>query len=159
MRHLCLAALSLAVLAQPAAAQQSGSPMGDIMDMTRFVGRPSQWAATIPAPLAGLTPVSRKWIAAETTRQIEAPRSAVDVAMAVDAALDKDIRRVALDKRVKPQDISSAIVLRVMMGAKAAATRDAKTDPKGGERLAEANANYRDAMALQSQVSLALATK
>lgn len=167
MRRLILASVAALSLAPSlAAAQHSGSPTADLLDLAIKTGQNTQWSATVPAPLAGLSRETRAWMRDEAERQAETPRSAVEVAMAVDAAVGQDLARMARDKRYHPQDVSSAVLLTIMNNARSALMRELKAVRKAGEddtvaaqRLSIAEANRREAMELQSPVSVALATR
>lgn len=174
MRHLrpaCVAAIAAALFAPSLAAAQdingSGSPMGDLQDLNRFATRGfmNQWSATRPARLESLSPAGKKWLKAQVARQATAPRPAVDVAADVDQALPADIKELAREQDVRPQDVSRALVLKIMMDTKnalAIAAHRARNVPEKGapgwdERIAQAEANRRAAVDMQSDVSMALA--
>lgn len=168
MRYLGVvsaAALSLAALASPALAQQSGSPMADLLDKARLANRGPllQWSATRPSALAGLSRSSRDWIKAEVQRQAQSPRTPLEVALEVDAALKKDIHRMAKDKRVHDDDVSGAILIKLMkdteLALKVQAMRAGQAEQQQwASRIDAARSNVRTAIEMQSDVSLALAT-
>jgi hypothetical protein len=166
MRYFGLASvMTLAVLAPlPAAAQQAGTPMGDIQDLNRFATRGfmNQWSATRPAALSGLSQASRRWIKAEVQRQAETPRPVSAVAADIDTVLARDIRMMARSDRVKPRDVSGAILLKVLVDTHNALIREAKRAPDASgersweDRITESDLNVREAMAMHSEVAVAL---
>jgi hypothetical protein len=174
MRRLglaCLAAVSLAAFAPSLAAAQdingSGSPMADLQDLNRFATRGfmNQWSATRPARLSGLSPAGKKWLKKQVERQALTPRSPAEVAFDVDQALPRDIKELAREQGVRPQDVSRALVLKVMIDTKNALSLAAwrahhvaqKGAPGWDERIAQAEVNRRAAVTMQSDVSMALA--
>jgi hypothetical protein len=171
MRYLGLA-LVLAVAAPSAALAQhtsgGGTPMGDLQDLNRFATRGfmNQWSATRPTSLSGFSPEAKAWLKDQVQIQAESPRPVEAVAAAVDAELGEAIREAARDEKAKPQDISRAIVLKIMLDTKSALAREArrvKNFPEPGQasweaRIARAEADRRAAMKMQSGTSLALAT-
>jgi hypothetical protein len=170
-RLACLAAISFVALAPSFASAQdingSGSPMADLQDLNRFATRGfmNQWSATRPARLSGLSPAGKKWLKAQVARQAVSPRSPIEVAVDVDQALPGDIKELAREQGVRPQDVSRALVLKVMIDTKnalsVAAWQSHHVAPKGtpgwDERIAQAEANRRAAVTMQSDVSMALA--
>lgn len=164
-----LVALSLVAL-QPssAAAQQAGTPMGDLMDLNRFATRGvwNQWMATRPTHLSGMSPAATEWLKEQVQLQAEAPRPVPDVAAAVDETLGDAIREAAKNEGVRPDDVSQAIVLRIMLDTKSALAREARRvkgvaepgKPSWDERIARADADRKAAMELQSTASMALAS-
>jgi hypothetical protein len=172
MRYLGLVLAGLTVaLAAPAAAQHSaggGTPMGDLMDLNQFATRGfmNQWSATRPTHLSGMSPSAEAWLDAQVQIQAETPRSPQEVAAAIDATLGEAIDEAAKAEGVRPRDVSRALVLKVMLDTKSALAREARRvggvaapgAPSWEERLAQADANRRAALALQSTTSLALAT-
>jgi hypothetical protein len=168
MRKLALVSFAALMLAPAlAAAQQSGSPMGDIQDMNRLAtrGTMTQWAATRPAQTGGLAPETQVWLADATQRQLTKPVDAKTLADQIDATLGADIKRVARDKDVKPRDLSRALLLKVMMDAKWSIERELKAAkasndpdlPKIQARLDEAEANRKAAVGMQTQKSQQIA--
>jgi hypothetical protein len=145
----------------------SGSPMGDLQDLNRFAtrGYMNQWMATRPARLSNLSYAGKRWLKAEIARQAEAPRSPAEVAVDIDANMARDIKELARTENQRPADISRALVMKVMLDAKTAlalaAWRAHRIDepgkPSWNDRLAQADANRREAMKMQSDASLMLA--
>lgn len=170
MRYFSLlSALALSVAAlQPlqAAAQQSGSPMADLLDTARRATDPVQWAATRPTPLSNLTRAARDWIKAETQRQADAPRPTIQVSISIDEALDRPMGRLARDMGVHKRDVSNAILLKIMIDAQtilALEQREARRtqastagDQEMAARLARAEVDRKEAMDVQSDTSLSL---
>lgn len=168
MRRLALVSFAALMLAPAvAAAQQSGSPMGDIQDMNRLAtrGTMTQWAATRPAQAGGLAPETQTWLADATQRQIAHPIDARTLADQIDSTLGADLKRVARDKDVKPRDLSRALLLKVMMDAKWSIEREykaakASNDPdldKVKARLDQAEENRKAAVSMQTQKSQQIA--
>jgi hypothetical protein len=179
MRRIALASLAaLAFAPAPASAQMvggapaldingSGSPMADLQDLNRFATRGylNQWMATRPARLSNLSPAGRKWLKAEIARQAQAPRSPAEVAVDVDANMARDIKELARTENQRAADVSRALVMKIMLDTKTAlalaAWRAHRVDepgkPSWNERLAQADANKREAMKMQSDASLMLA--
>ena len=167
MRYLAASALALCLAASPAAAQHSSggsTPMGDLMNLNQFATRGfmNQWAATRPAARSGLSRASRTFIKAEVQRQAESPRPVSEVAASIDEVLGKDIHRVARSERADPKDVSGAILLKVLVDTHNALAREARRVPDASgprpwdERIAEADLNVREAIAMQSELSVAM---
>ena len=167
-----LAFSAMALSPTLAAAQHSsgeGTPMGDLLDLNRFATRGvwNQWAATRPAALSGLSKPSRDWIKAEVQRQAVSPRRPIQVAIDIDRVLGKDIRLLAKSERANPEDISGAVLLKIMSDTKSALVREARraakapapagADQQWETRIAQADANLKESIELGSPVSLALA--
>lgn len=179
MRRIALACLAAGAMAPAMALAQdisgppaldingSGSPMADLQDLNRFATRGfmNQWMATRPAHLSSLSPAGKKWLKAEIARQAEAPRSPAEIAVDVDKNLPKDIKELARIENQRPADISRALVMKVMIDTKTALALAAwrahrinePGKPSWNERLAQADANKREAMKMQSDASLMLA--
>lgn len=168
MRYLGLVSLAaLAMAPSMAAAQQSGSPMGDLQDTNRLAtrGTMNQWAATRPSETGGLAPETQAWLADATQRQLINPVDAKTLAQQIDALLGPDLKRVARDKDVKPKDLSRALLLKVMMDAKWSIERELKAarqandpdTPKIQARLEQAEANRKAAVSMQTQKSTQIA--
>ena len=171
MRYTALAAAMVVAIGAPsvAAAQHSagtGSPMSDLLALDQFITRGiwNQWAATRPAALAGLPRPSRTVIKNLVQCQAEVPLSVVDLAVTVDTLMGEDIRRMAKSERADPEDISGAVLLKVLVDTRNALAREAKRNPVVApgerpweERIAEAELNVREAIAMQSETALAMA--
>lgn len=168
MRYFGLIALAaLALAPSMAAAQTSGSPMGDIQDLNRAAtrGTMNQWAATRPSQTGGLSQETMGWLADQTQRQIFTPVDAATLSNEIDTSLADDIKRVARDQDVKPRDLSRALLLKVMMDAKWSIERELKAakqanDPDTSKiqaRLDQAEANRRAAAQMQTQKSTQIA--
>lgn len=174
MRYIGLVsalALSVAALLPSQAAAQhtagGGSVMGDLQDLNRFATRGfmNQWSATRPTALSGMSPETKEWMKAQVQAQAEAPRPPEEVAAAIEETLGVAIRQAAKAERAKPEDVSRAILLKIMDDTRSALAREArrvKNVPEPGApsweaRIAQADANRRAAMKLQSGTSLALA--
>lgn len=171
MRYLgivSLLTLSMAALAPIPASAQGGTPMGDLLDKARLATRPvfTQWSATRPAALAGLSRESRQWLTAELQRQAESPRSPAEVASDIDKALANDIHSIAKSQRLHAEDVSGALLIKVLMDTKDALAREGRKAARSGNpavdeqwnvRVAQAEGNLRTAIEMQSSVSLAMA--
>lgn len=152
MHRVCLAAAMLAVagFATTAAAQgATGFPMGDVGQVLRQAEQPLTSWAPPPGPLKRLSKTSKAWIAAETQRQIAAPREPAQVRLDIETALKDNVMRRARRERIAPPDFYNAILFQIMLDAEAAAERSG--DPA---RLAQARAHRQWAGELQSQNSL-----
>lgn len=173
MRARTLAALALAgaMLPAMAAAQHTsgtGSPMSDLMNLNQFITRGiwNQWSATRPAALAGFSPEARQWMKAQVREQALAPRQPEAILADIDVHLGKEIARMAKSRRVPAEDISGAVLMKVMHDTKLALTLEQRRVRKAeGEaaaeafeaRIAQADANRRSAAEFVSSTSLALA--
>jgi hypothetical protein len=171
MRFVGLIFAAAVVLPSTALAQHTsggGTPMGDLQDLNRFATRGfmNQWSATRPASLSGFSPETTAWLKDQVQIQAESPRPVEVVAAAIDAELGDAIRQAAKQEKTKPQDVSRAILLKVMLDTKSALAREArrvKGVPEPGAlsweaRIARADDDRRAAMKMQSGTSLALAT-
>lgn len=163
-------AVVLGLVASPAAAQHTsadGTPTSQLLDLNQFITRGiwNQWSATRPWALAGLSKPSRQWIKAEVQRQAVNPRPPVQIALDIDRVLERDIRIMAKSDRINPNDISGAILLKILMDTRNALAREANRAqgvpeegfPPWEERVAQADAYLRGATELQSSVSVAMA--
>jgi hypothetical protein len=87
------------------------------------------------------------------------------VAVDVDANMARDIKELARTENQRAADVSRALVMKIMLDTKTAlalaAWRAHRVDepgkPSWNERLAQADANKREAMKMQSDASLMLA--
>jgi len=163
-----VAALTLPSAALAQHTSGGGTPMGDLQDLNRFAtrGMMNQWSATRPAGLSGFSPEATAWLKEQVQIQAETPRPVEAVAAAVDAELGDAIREAARHEKAKAEDVSRAIVLKIMLDTRSALAREArrvKNVPEPGQasweaRIARADADHRAAMQLQTGTSLALAT-
>ena len=170
MRYLAASALALCLAASPAAAQHSSggsTPMGDLMNLNQFATRGfmNQWSATRPAALAGLSKASRNWIKAEVQRQAVNPRPPVQIALDIDRVLERDIRVISRSERINGEDISGALLLKVLMDTRNALAREANRAhgvpeegfPTWEARVEQAETYLRNTIEIQSSVSVAMA--
>lgn len=168
MRYFALVSLAALTLAPSlAAAQQSGSPMGDIQDLNRMAtrGTMNQWAATRPSKTGDLSEETQAWIGEAIHRQITNPEEAAKVAQDIDTALGPDLKRAARDQGLKQRDLSRALLLKVMMEAKWSIERELKAARAAGDadvpaietRLAQAEENRKAAVKMQTQKSMQIA--
>ena len=141
--------------------------MGDIQDLNRFATRGfmNQWSATRPARLSGLSGPGKKWMKEQVARQLVQPRSPGDIAPEVNQAMARDIKELARAQDMKPDEVSRALVLKIMVDTRTALALAAwrahrvneKGQPSWAERMARADADTREAMKMQSDASLTLA--
>lgn len=165
MKRSALVVIAVAaLLASPASAQDS--PLATFVKHHEALKKRTQDWGSPDSPFGQLSKASREWIKAETRRQIDAPRPTLEVAVAIDSALEADNLKLSRRHRMDPQDITRAVLLMVMADAEDAAAKAAKRAKKAGEplaaqaaaeRLAQASANRKEAFEMQSDVSLALA--
>ena len=166
---LTITAACAALGASQAAAQGNvGFTVGDIYATHEVLQKRAQ-ATSMSAPdspFSQLSKDSRKWIIAEVKRQAETPRSPSDVAMDVDKTLEKDVAELSRRHRINPHDITLSVLLLIMADAEYDTAKAAKKARKAGdpaaaqaaaEKLEQATANRKEAFAMQSDVSLALA--
>jgi hypothetical protein len=165
-----LALIFLTALALPSAALAQGrsagggTPIGDLMDLNRFATRGvmNQWSATRPTALSGLSQASRRWIKTQVQLQAIAPRTPLDVMLDIDKVIGEDVRRVAKDERVHPDDVAGAVLLKIMSDTRNALAREARKAPVEEAqawqgRISRADVNLRESVEMQSSISLALA--
>ncbi|HYG26508.1 MAG TPA: hypothetical protein VD906_06355, partial [Caulobacteraceae bacterium] len=123
----------LAALAAPgvAAAQgATGHPMMDVGQVLRQAEQPlTQWAPP-PSLLVKLRRDSRDWIREETRRQVETPREPLDLLLAADKAIGKDVAKLSRRIRIAPQEILTGVVLKIVIEAEA----EVANLPRGAER-------------------------
>ncbi len=171
MRNLALISAAALCLATPAAAQhapESGGSMGAAFELLNRAtsGAPfNQWAATRPTALAGLSQNAQLWMKTEVQRQAETPRDPVDVAIDIDQTIGPDVAKFAKQEHAEPEQITGAILLKIMydtkIGLKAAAYKaDGRTETgfrPWNERIAEAEANMDRAKEIASSYSVKMA--
>ena len=170
MRRLALViVLALAPTAGWAQGRSAGgsTPIGDLMNLNQFATRGfmNQWSATRPAALAGLSKPSRDWIKTEVQRQAVSPRPPVQIALDIDRVLERDIHIISKSERINGEDISGAILLKVLMDTRNALAREANRAqgvpeegfPPWEARVEQAETYLRNAIDLQSSVSVAMA--
>ena len=165
--RLALVSSLIVALGAPslAAAQQAGTPMGDIQDLNRFATRGfmNQWAATRPAALSGLSQQSRRWMKQQVQLQAETPEAPQQLDATIDAMMGRDIRILAKSERVDPDEVRGAVLLKILVDTHNALKREAKRNPQGepgrrpwDERIVEADLYVREAIAMQSETALAM---
>ena len=166
--RLALVSALIVTLGAPtiAAAQQAGTPMGDIQDLNRFATRGfmNQWAATRPAALSGLSQQSRRWMKQQVQLQAETPASPRQLDATIDAMMGRDIHILAKSERADPDEVRGAVLLRILVDTHNALKREAKRNPAGEpgqrpweERVLEADLNIREAIAMQeSETAVAM---
>ena len=172
MRRLAIITIitaGAALIGSQAAAQgATGNSMGDIYSAQAVVqARAAATSMSAPdSPFSKLSKDSRAWIFAECKRQAETPRTAAEVMVSIDAALEDDLSELSRRQRIDPHDIGLSVLMLIMADAEDAASKAARKARKAGdpttaaaaaERLAQAVANRKEAFAMQSEVSLALA--
>ncbi len=166
MRMALVSALIVALGAPTvAAAQQAGTPMGDIQDLNRFATRGfmNQWAATRPAALSGLSQQSRRWMKQQVQLQAETPATVTQLDATVDAMMGRDIRILAKSERAEPEAVRGAVLLKILVDTHNALKREAKRNPQGepgqrpwDERIAEADLNVREALGMENETAIAM---
>lgn len=146
----------LALPAQAAAQGATGSPVMDVGQVLRQAEQPfTRWEAP-PSPLTRLPKTARKWIAEETARQAEAPRAPLDLMLAADRTMAKDITRLSKRERINPNEILTAVVLKILIDAEAQVAK-APAGPDTTARLAQAAAHRKEVVGWASQTSLYMA--
>jgi hypothetical protein len=142
--------------AQAAAQGSTGFPMGDVGQVLRQAEQPlTQWAAP-PSPLTRLSRASRDWVRDETRRQVETPGEPVELMLAADKALARDVLRLAKRERINPHEILTAVVLKIVMDAEAELAGGPKT-PETAAKLARASEHRKTVVDWSSQNSLYMA--
>ena len=170
MRRLALViVLALAPTAGWAQGRSAGgsTPIGDLMNLNQFATRGfmNQWSATRPAALSGLSRTSRRWIKTEVQRQAVNPRPPVQIALDIDRVLERDIRIISKSERINGEDISGALLLKVLMDTRNALAREANRAhgvpeegfPPWEARVEQAETYLRNTIEMQSSVSVAMA--
>lgn len=156
MRRALLIACLLLVPGIAAAQGSTGSPMMDVGQVLRQHEQPlTQWAPP-PSLLVKLRRESRDWMREKTLRQIENPREPVELLLAADRTIGKDVSRLAKRIRIAPHEILTAVVLKIVIGAEVAVANQ----PKGPEqlvRLERAAADRKEVIGWASENSLLLA--
>lgn len=165
--RLALVSSLIVALGAPsvAAAQQAGTPMGDIQDLNRFATRGfmNQWAATRPAALSGLSQQSRRWMKQQVQLQAEDPESVTQLDATIDAMMGRDIRILAKSERAEPEAVRGAVLLKILVDTHNALKREAKRNPQvlagerpWDERIAEADLNVREALGQENETAVAM---
>jgi hypothetical protein len=171
MRRIGVLAIVLVGAVLPAAVAvaqgNAGFPLGDIVYAHGVVQGRTQDHGSPDSPFSQVSKETRDWIAAETKRQIDAPRTPDEVASSVDTALVEDEMRLSKSYSIDPADITKAITLMIMADAEDGASRLVRQARKSGdpvaaqaaaEKAAHATANRKAAVKMQSEVSMFLAT-
>src|SRR5690606_11876235 len=103
------------------------------------------------------------WIKEQVQLQAETPRSPAQLDATIDAIIGKDIRTLAKSERAEPADVRGAVLLKILVDTHNALEREAKRNPAGvpGQRpwdirIAEADLNVREAIAMQSETAVAM---
>lgn len=170
MRALVVAMLLAGLIGSQAVAQgNTGFTMGDIYATHEVLQKRAQTTSMLESPgspLGQLSKASKKWIREETKRQSANPTSADDLAVAVSVALERDEVYLARSQRLDPMDVTRIVTLLITANAEdhaiSAMKRAQKTgDPSAlqaaADRAAKATQNRKDAGAMQTDVSMALA--
>jgi hypothetical protein len=170
MRALVVATLLAALVVPQALAQgNAGFTMGDIYATHEVLQKRAQTTSMLESPgspLGQLSKASKKWIREETKRQSAEPTTADDLAASVSVALERDEAYLARSQRLDPMDITRIITLLIAADAedhaisamkKAQKTGDPAALQAAADRAARATQNRKDAGAMQTDVSMALA--
>lgn len=165
--RLVVASALIITLGAPslAAAQQAGTPMGDIQDLNRFATRGfmNQWAATRPAALSGLSQQSRRWIKQQVQLQAETPATPDQLDVTIDAMIGRDISILAKSERSEPEAVRGAVLLKILVDTHNAVKREAKRNPQVApgerpweERIAEADLYVREVLGKGDETAVAM---
>jgi len=171
MGRAALAAFVVATMAASGALAQgnAGFSVGDLHATHEVLQKRANTTSMLEAPGSAfeqLSKANRTWIREETKRQSANPRTVVEVATAVDAQLAKDARDISRKHRIDPMDITRVVTLLIMADAEDGAAKAARAARKSldpavqqaaAARLAQATANRKEAIAMQTDVSMALA--
>jgi hypothetical protein len=170
MRLFAVIGLSAALLASQAAAQGNvGFTMGDIYATHAVLQARAQMTSMLESPgspMGQLSKSSKKWIREETKRQAANPTTADEIAAAVGEQLARDELRIAREHHIDPMDVTRLVTLLITADAEDAAIKTMKKTQKAGDAAAlqvaadtaaKATANRKDAAAMQTEVSIALA--
>jgi len=170
MRSLVVATLLAALVAPSAFAQgNAGFTMGDIYATHEVLQKRAQTTSMLESPgspLGQLSKASKKWIREETRRQAANPTTADDLVASVSIALERDEAYLARSQRLDPMDVTRIVTLLIAADAedkaigamkKAQKTGDAVALEAAADRAAKATQNRKDAGAMQTEVSMALA--
>jgi len=162
-----VAALAALPAAQAAAQGNAGFSVGDLVYAHSVVQGRTQDHGSPDSPFSQVSKEARGWIAAETKRQIDTPRTPDEVASSVDTALADDEMRLSKRYSIDPADITRAVTLLIMADAEDGASKLARQARKSGdpvvaqaaaEKAAHATANRKAAVKMQSEISMFLAT-
>lgn len=170
MRMIVIGAALAVMLGAPALAQgNAGFTVGDIYATHAVLQARAQMTSSLESPgspLGQLSKASKKWIFEETRRQAQAPTSVNDLAASVSLALEHDETSLARSQHLDPMDVTRIVTLMITADAEDHAIRAMKKVQKTGDaaalqaaadRAAKATANRKEAAAMQTDVSMALA--
>lgn len=170
MRAAMTGVVLAALIGVPALAQgNAGFSFGDLYATHEVLQKRAQTTSMLESPgspLGQLSKASKKWIREETKRQSASPTTASDLAAAVSQQLAKDEERIAREHRIDPLDVTRIVTLLIAADAEDHAVGAMKKARKAGDpaalqaavdRAARATQNRKDAGAMQTEVSMALA--
>lgn len=161
MRHIRSIALTLGLALFPAQALAQGStgnPMMDVGQVLRQAEQPLTYWHTPPSPLTRLSRVSRDWMRDETKRQIAAPTSPLTLMVEVDKALGADIRKMSRRQRINQGEITTAIVLKIVIEAEQAIATEAKSGtPESAAKLKLAETHRKEVVSWSTENILLMA--
>lgn len=170
MRAVVIGAVLVGLVSSQAFAQgNAGFTMGDIYATHEVLQKRAQTTSMLESPgspLGQLSKASKKWIREETRRQSANPTTADDLAAAVSVALERDEAYLARSQRLDPMDVTRIVTLLIAADAEDHAITAMKKAQKAGDaaalqaaadRAAKATQNRKDAGAMQTDVSMALA--
>ena len=170
MRIVRVGIVLASLLGSPALAQGSiGFSVGDLYATHAVLQKRAETTSMLESPgspLGQLSKASRTWIREETKRQMRNPSPLPDLVAAVSTQLAKDEQRIARAHRIDPMDVTRIVTLLMTADIEDAAIKAMKKAQKAGDpaalqlaadRAAEATQNRKDAAAMQTDVSMALA--
>jgi len=170
VRAVIIGAVLAGLIGSQALAQgNAGFTMGDIYATHEVLQKRAQTTSMLESPgspLGQLSKKSRAWIREETKRQSANPTTADDLAASVHVALERDEAYLARSQRLDPMDVTRIVTLLITADAEDHAIRDMKKVQKAGDaaalqaaadKAAKATQNRKDAAAMQTDVSMALA--
>lgn len=170
MRALVVGAVLAGLLTSQALAQgNAGFAVGDLYATHEVLQKRAQTTSMLESPgspLGQLSKSTKKWIFAETRRQAANPTDLSTLVLAVNTALEEDAARISRSQHLDPLDMTRIVTLLITADAEDKAIRAMKKAQKAGDpaalqqaadRAAKATQNRKDAGAMQTQVSMALA--
>lgn len=170
MRRVLAGVVSAALVSSQAMAQgNAGFTMGDIYATHEVLQKRAQTTSMLESPgspLGQLSKASKKWIREETKRQSTYPTTTAELAASVSVALERDEAYLARSQRLDPMDVTRIVTLLITADAEDAAIKAMKKARKTGDaaalqaaadKAAKATANRKEAAAMQTDVSMALA--
>lgn len=168
MRLFGMVGLCAVVLGAPSmATAEAGSTLADFQYTREVLAKRVQDFGSPNSPFSQLSKSTRTWVREEAKRQGQTPRSVAEVMMDADKVLAEDAAEMSRRHHIDPMDITRVVTLFIMAEAEDDAGKAVKKAKKGGDpaamdaakaQLAAATERRKEAYAMQSQVSLALAS-